>query len=108
VVPVGGGHRARAQHIPGQSSGKSLTTEMELFGLMIMINHYTPLPGQDLARATQALKKFGITVGRIARRMRKQIEPYARLYLEMKRGPSIGRKRRSRRARGRARERDKS
>jgi hypothetical protein len=25
----------RAQHIPGQSSGKSLTKEMELFGLMI-------------------------------------------------------------------------
>jgi hypothetical protein len=68
-----------------------------------MINHYTPLPSQDLARATQALKQFGIAVSRIARRMRKQIEPFARLYLEMKRGPSIGRKRRSRRARGRAR-----
>jgi hypothetical protein len=63
------------------------------------------------------------TVGRIARQMRKQIEPFARLYeeltratqalkkfaiLEMKRGPAIGRKRRSRRARGRARERNKS
>jgi hypothetical protein len=68
-----------------------------------MINHYTRLPSQDLARATQALKQFGISVSRIARRMRKQIEPFARLYLEMKRGPSIGRKRRSRRARGRAR-----
>jgi hypothetical protein len=72
-----------------------------------MINH-SLLSHEELIRVHKIFKRFAITVSRIARRMRKQIEPFARLYLEMKRGPSIGRKRRSRRARGRARERDKS
>jgi hypothetical protein len=70
-----------------------------------MINH-SLLSHEELIRVHKIFKRFAITVGRIT--LTFKIEPFARLYLEMKRGPSIGRKRRSRRARGRARERDKS
>jgi hypothetical protein len=75
--------------------------EMESFNLMI--NHFPP-SHEELTRVHKAFKRLAMALGETAR----QMFNFARLYLEMKRGPSIGRKRRSRRARGRARERNKS
>lgn len=63
---------------------------------------------ESLTRATElcnlAFKKFGIIVASAANLIYKQIKPLALLYLEKKRGPSIGRKRRRRRTRGKSRE----
>jgi hypothetical protein len=72
-----------------------------------MTNH-NPLSHEELTRVHKAFKRLAIACGKTTRQMFKAIKPFTRLYLEMNRGPSIGRKRRSRRARGRARERDKS
>jgi hypothetical protein len=51
------------------------------------------------AELAAAFRRVGIA----ARRAAKAIEPLARLIIEAERGPSIGRKRRKRRARGRRR-----
>jgi hypothetical protein len=69
-----------------------------------MTNH-NPLSHKELIRVHKRFKELAMFLGEIAHQMFKAIKPYARLYLEMQRGPAIGRKRRSRRARGRARER---
>ena len=72
-----------------------------------MVNYSLP-SHEELTRVHKAFKRLAMVSGKTSRQMFKAIKPFARLYLEMKRGPAIGRKRRSRRARGRARERDKS
>jgi hypothetical protein len=53
--------------------------------------------------AASALAEAFKPVGAAARRLRAVLLPMALLHLEMQRGPSIGRKRRARRARGRRR-----